>query len=146
MDQETPLQAADRIFRQWHEFVFRHDIKALIGLYAPDAIFESPLVRAVNDGRASGILRGHAEIEPFFDVAGHKRPKNVVRGYRTGRYLSDGNTLFWEYPRATPDGDQHELAEVMDIEGGLIRHHRVYFGWVGLGRLLDNALDKARRG
>jgi steroid delta-isomerase len=146
MNQETAVEAAGRIYRQWHDFVFRHDIEALIGLYAPDAVFESPLVRAVNDGSASGILRGHAEIKPFFDAAGRKRPKNVVRGYRTGRFLTDGSMLFWEYPRATPDGDQHELAEVIDIEGGVIRHHRVYFGWVGSGRLLDNALGKVRRG
>ena len=32
----------------------------------------------------------------------------------------------WEYPRETPDGQQVEIVEVMDIADGLIRHHRIY--------------------
>jgi hypothetical protein len=43
--------------------------------------------------------------------------------------------LTWEYPRETPDGDQADLVEVMDIEHGLIRHHGVYWGWVGFKTL-----------
>jgi steroid Delta-isomerase len=45
--------------------------------------------------------------------------------------------LTWEYPRATPDGDQIDLVEVMDVSGGLITHHRVYWGWVGF-KMLSN--------
>jgi hypothetical protein len=48
----------------------------------------------------------------------------------------------WEYPRATPDGDQMDFAEVMDIRDGLIQHHRVYWGWFGVG-VLDR--DEYRR-
>jgi steroid delta-isomerase len=55
-----------------------------------------------------------------------------VRWYRTGTFLTDGRrVLIWEYPRAAPDGDQADLVEVMEIEGGLIQHHRVYWGWKG---------------
>jgi hypothetical protein len=39
--------------------------------------------------------------------------------------------------RATPDGDQIDLVEVMDLSDGLIAHHRVYWGWIGF-RTLSN--------
>ena len=57
------------------------------------------------------------------------------RRYRTG-FFSDGARLMWEYPREAPDGEQMDFVEVMEIdEGGLIRRHRVYWGWFGLSVL-----------
>jgi steroid Delta-isomerase len=49
--------------------------------------------------------------------------------------------LTWEYPRATPEGDQVDLVEVMDVADGLIAQHRVYWGWFGFKTLVA-ALDK----
>jgi hypothetical protein len=46
-------------------------------------------------------------------------------------YLTDGTRLMWEYPRATPDGDQMDFVEVMEVKDGLIQHYRVYWGWFG---------------
>jgi hypothetical protein len=31
----------------------------------------------------------------------------------------------------TPDGDQVEIVEVMEIAHRLISHHRIYWGWKG---------------
>ena len=42
----------------------------------------------------------------------------------------------WEYPRETPEGDQMDFVEVMELnDEGLIQHHRVYWGWRGFGVL-----------
>jgi hypothetical protein len=49
--------------------------------------------------------------------------------------FTDGKLLMWEYPRATPDGDQMDFTEVMELENGLIRRHRVYWGWFGVRTL-----------
>ena len=108
-------------------------------------MLESPLVPALLDGWPSGVLRGQQELRPFVEAAIRKRPNDAIRGYRTGGYLTDGRMLFWEYPRATPQGDQLELAEVMEIEDGLIRCHRIYWGWVGFDRLLKHARDRTAR-
>jgi hypothetical protein len=35
----------------------------------------------------------------------------------------------WEYPRQTPDGEQVDLVEVMELAGRRIGHHRIYWGW-----------------
>lgn len=37
----------------------------------------------------------------------------------------------------TPDGEQMDIVEVMEIRGGLIRHHRVYWGWSSVNMLKD---------
>jgi len=67
-----------------------------------------------------------------------------VRWYRTGDWLTDGKRiLMWEYLRQAPDGDQIELLEVMEIEHGLIQHHRIYWGWFGIDQLTRNAVRKA---
>jgi hypothetical protein len=66
-----------------------------------------------------------------------------VRWYRKpGKFFYDGQRLIWEYPREAPDGNQIELVEVMDLSGGLIRHHRIYWGWFGIQQLIRSALSK----
>ena len=44
----------------------------------------------------------------------------------------------WEYPRETPDGEQMDFTEVMEIENGLIQKHRVYWGWFGFNVLKND--------
>jgi ketosteroid isomerase-like protein len=109
-------------------------VDGLLALYAPDAVFESPLVPRLLD-RADGTLRGHAELRPFFELGGQRRPNELVRWRRTGEFLTDGRLLVWEYPRAAPEGDQVDLAEVMEIADGRIQRHRVYWGWRGVALL-----------
>jgi hypothetical protein len=51
-------------------------------------------------------------------------------------FFTDGRRLIWEYPRATPNGDQMDFVESMELnDEGLIGRHRVYWGWFGVGVL-----------
>lgn len=126
------LADCERIHREWHECARKVDTEGLLALYADDAVFESPLVPALIDDKPDGVLRGHGELRAFFAEGARRRPNDLVRWYRTGEWLTDGRRLMiWEYPRQTPDGDQVDLVEVMEIAGGLIQHHRVYWGWKG---------------
>lgn len=122
---------ARRIHENWHAAVVARDLDALMSLYADDAILETPLVVVTLPDHGSGVLKGKASIGEFF-AAGLRNPDNKLgRWYRTALFFSNGKQLMWEYPRATPDGDQVDLVEVMDLRDGLIAHHRVYWGWVG---------------
>ncbi len=122
----------ERIYREWHERAKALDTEGLLALYAEDAVLESPLVPAILDDKEDGLLHGHAELRRFFAEGSRRRPNALVRWYRTGDWLTDGRRLLiWEYPRQTPDGDQVDLVEVMEIASGLIRHHRIYWGWHG---------------
>jgi steroid delta-isomerase len=134
-----------RIYEQWHEFTKARAADKLIALYADDAIFESPLVTAILDDHTEGVLRGRAQIKHFFDEGLRRRPDDLLKWYRTGLFFSNDKVLTWEYPRETPGGNQIDLVEVMDIDDGKIKHHRVYWGWFGFQGLLRNAVAKAAR-
>jgi steroid Delta-isomerase len=128
-------EATRHIYEQRHETLVRRDIRGLMEPYAEDAILESPLIHAAQQELGSGILRGKSAIGEFFAAASHSPSKGLGRRYRTGHFFANGRQLTWEYPRATPDGDQIDLVEVIDVSGGLITRHRVYWGWVGFRML-----------
>jgi steroid Delta-isomerase len=135
-----------RIHQEWHKRAKCRDTEGLLALYAREAVLETPLVQAIFDDRQSGLLRGHQEIRPFFEEGARRRPNALVRWHRTGKWLTDGERLLiWEYPRQTPDGDQIDLVEVMEIADGLIQHHRIYWGWFGTALLTSSAAGKVRK-
>jgi steroid delta-isomerase len=119
------------IYDRGHETIVARDVDGLMTLYAEDAILETPLILMALTDRTEGILKGKAEIRPFFEAGLRKLQSDLGHWYRTGTFFSNGRQLTWEYPRNTPQGDQVDLVEVMDIANGLIAHHRVYWGWVG---------------
>jgi steroid Delta-isomerase len=129
------------IYQRWHEAVVARDLDGLVELYADDAVLETPLIVVTLPEHGRGVLHGKSEIRPFFE-AGFRKLNNLAKWYRTGLFFSNGRRLTWEYPRETPDGDQVDLVEVMDVAGGLIASHRVYWGWVGFKTLVA-AMNRA---
>jgi len=111
----------------------------MIAIYSPDATLESPLVPYIT-GRTNGVLNGREEIRKLLHRAAPRKPGSRTY-YRRG-YFTDGRVLVWEYPRATPDGEQMDFFEVMEIEDGLIKRHRVYWGWRGVEVLKADAYYK----
>ena len=137
------MEPARHIYEQWHQAAKNRDTAALIALYADDAELQSPLVPVIL-GRDSGVLRGRAEILAFLEEGSRRRPNELVRWYRDGRYLAAGKLLVWEYPRQTPDGSQVDILELMELDDdGKIRRHRIYWGWFGTQMLIASALAKA---
>jgi len=122
MTAATSQRDAERIYQLWDDALGRKDLEASLSLYADDASIESPLVQHLMKTK-EGIVRGKDNLRKFATLVFATNPPQRKR-YRTG-FFSDGRVITWEYPRATPDGDQMELVEVMEIEDGLIRRHRV---------------------
>lgn len=138
---------AQFVHEQWHDRIQRRDAAGLSALYTDDATLESPLVCRVLDTE-SGIVAGRAQIDHFIEEITKRRPDDheLPSLYRTNTYLFDGTTLVWEYPRDTDGGaDQLDLIEVMELDGPMIRRHRIYWGWRGTEHIIDNAVTKARR-
>ena len=126
-----------RIYHQWDEYAKTGNINGLLSLYADNAIFESPLVPILL-GQESGVLIGLDEIKRFLIEGTNRRPNQLVRWYRNGKYLVKDSTFFWEYPRQTLNGNQVDIAEIMDIDNSKIVHHRIYWGWFGVNMLLKS--------
>ena len=131
-NQQDLIRAAEQIYHAWDEALGRKDLDAALALYAPDATIESPLVRHLL-GSDIGICQGHNDLRHFIDIVLQRTPP-VRQRFLTG-FFTDGKKLMWEYPPATPEGEQVDLVEVMELEDGLIQHHRIYWGWFGLGVL-----------
>jgi len=132
----------EAIYEQWHNFAKTRNVDALTDLYSDDAVLESPLVPAIMD-QASGVLTGSNEILSFLQEGTKRRPNDLVRWHRTGDYFINDSTLIWEYPRETPDGDQIDIMEVMDVANGKIARRRIY--WGGNSLLTSSAVNKAKR-
>jgi ketosteroid isomerase-like protein len=120
---EPTTEQIEHIFTSWDDALGAKDLDAAMALYQPDATLESPLICHLL-GTKQGVVRGR-EDQPA------KR-----RRYRAG-FLTDGSRVVWEYPRQSPDGDQMDIVEVMEIRDGLIAHHRVYWGWVSVRMLMS---------
>ena len=124
-----PNGTVERIYKAWDEALGAKDLEAALALYAPDATIESPLIPHLL-GIERGICRGQEELRRFVGLVFQRLPAARKR-FRSG-YFTDGTKIIWEYPRVTPDGEQMDFVEVMELKDGLIQHHRVYWGWFGL--------------
>lgn len=133
MDQQHPdIGAIEHVFQAWDDALGAKDLDASMALYHPEATLESPLVCHLL-GSNEGVVSGREALRRFVEqVFAHQPPQR--RRFRTG-FLTDGARVTWEYPRESPDGDQVDIVEVMEIRDGLIAHHRVYWGWLGVNML-----------
>jgi ketosteroid isomerase-like protein len=118
----------EAVIQRWEDALSSHDAEALLACYARDAVLESPVAAHILGGR--GICRGHQELRPFLAEVVARTPDE--RQYYRAGFFTDGRRATWEYPRQTPDGEQMDFVEIMEIEDGLIQAHRVYWGWRGV--------------
>jgi uncharacterized protein (TIGR02246 family) len=122
------VESIEAVIERWEEALANHDAEALLACYAPDATLESPVAAHILGGQ--GICHGHEELRPFLAEVVARTPDE--RQYYRAGFFTDGHRATWEYPRQTPNGEQMDFVEVMEIQGGLIHAHRVYWGWRGV--------------
>ena len=135
--QNTDINAAaERIYQAWAHAFATKDLEAVLALYAPDATLESPLVNTLLKTER-GVVEGRENLRHFFGIIIRTTP--ALKNRHRQNFFTDGRNIIWEYPRVTPAGEQTEMAEVMQIEGGLIKAHRIYWGWAGTRLLQQDA-------
>ena len=108
----------------WLDAFNRADVDALVALYAEDATHSSPKIRVLHPD-TGGRLLGKAAITTWWREAVARLP-----GLRYERVTITANDdrVFLEYIRHAPDGPPMPIAEVFDVQGGLVRASRVYHG------------------
>jgi len=134
MTSTTTRQDIERIYRAWDDALGKRDLEASLALYADDASIESPLVQHLMK-RRDGVVQGKDALREFITRVFATNP-SLRKRFKQG-FFTDGRVLTWEYPRQSPDGEQMDLVEVMEIEDGHIKRHRVYWGWYALNVLRD---------
>jgi len=93
-----------------------------MALHHENATLESPLVCHLLRSER-GIIAGREELREFVRrVFEHQPPER--RRFRSG-LLTDGNRVTWEYPRVSPDGEQMDIVEVLEVCDGLISPSRL---------------------
>jgi ketosteroid isomerase-like protein len=106
------------------------DVDALLALYARDATVESPLIPHLMRKR-DGVCRGRDEIRALVEAV-------LARDVKWGRHEAPvvrGNTIFVEYRRVQPGGEQLDYVDVFEVSGGLIQSLRAYWGWRALAAM-----------
>lgn len=132
LDDSEKLKAADYIYHEWDAALSENDTDRIMLLYHHDAVLESPLVPHLM-GAGHNICKGADEIRKFIELVTPRKP--VKRKFYRHQYFTDGKTLMWEYPRLSPEGEQMDFVEIMELEDGLIKYHRVYWGCYGFNIL-----------
>lgn len=133
-----------QIFELWDNYAKTGNIPGLLSLYADDAHFETPLVPILME-REDGTLKTKKDLELFFLEGTKRRPNELVRWHRTGKYFIDENILIWEYPRETPIGNQVDIIEFIEMNvEGKIKRHKIYWGWFGTQMLIKSSLNKLK--
>ena len=119
--------------------MIERDLDRLMELYAEESVLESSAILVLEKEKL-GILRGKTKIRLHFDALF----RMVDEGIRTWRcsdtlYTNDCKRIVWEYQSQWPDGHQLEVVHFASISGGLIAHHRIYWGWRGFHALVEEA-------
>ena len=110
--------------RRWLACFDTHDVDALIALYHPDARHTSPKLRASRPG-TGGFLTGRDALRGWWADAFRRIPG--LR-YRELTLTAGQGRVFMEYLRLAPGEPDLPVAEVLEVEGALIRASRVYHG------------------
>ena len=131
----------EAIYQAWAKGFAERDLDAILALYAPNATLESPLVNNLL-GTEAGIVQGRENLSDFFGIILKSTPS--LKDRHRANFFTNGKVMIWEYPRVTPEGEQTDMAEVMEIENGLIRAHRIYWGWKGSKLLQKDQYRQAK--
>lgn len=110
--------------RRWLACFDTKDVDALVALYAPDARHFSPKLRAQRPA-SGGCIRGRVELRDWWADAFRRIPQ--LRYVET-RITAQPGRVVLEYVRSAPGEPDLPVAEVFEVEAGLIRESRVYHG------------------
>lgn len=112
------------IAHAWLAAFNRHDVDALVALYAEEATHTSPKIRALHPD-TGGKLRGKAALAAWWKDANARLPG--LR-YELTALTASTERVFIEYERHAPGEKPMPVAEVFDVRDGKIVASRVYHG------------------
>ncbi len=110
--------------RRWLKAFNTQDLEGLLSLYAEDAVHLSPKLRTLRP-ETRGEVRGKEALRDWWGDSMRRLPQ---LHYRERHLTADGQRVFMEYDRQNPGEPDLAVAELLEIEDGLIVRSRVYHG------------------
>ncbi len=132
---KSNVEIAHDVFEAWNRTWKENDLDGFLALYDDDVILESPLFPYLLKTER-GVIKGKKALKEVIEIAAKRKP--AYRNFYVSNYFTDGKTIMWEYPRDTPEGDQMDFLEVMEIKNSLIIRHRIYWGWLGVNTIIND--------
>lgn len=114
------------VAESWVAAFNRRDLEALLALYHDQASHYSPKLKQ-RQPETQGLIHGKAALRAWWQDAFDRLPSLQ---YVDVRYTADADAgrVFFEYTRRLQGDPDMAVAEVLELEGGLIVASRVYHG------------------
>ena len=112
------------IAKNWLHAFNEHNLEELLSLYHDEAIHFSPKLK-IRHPETDGFIKGKAAFREWWQDAFLRLPQLE---YREQTITANDERVFMEYIRIVPGEEIMNVAEVLEIENGLIIASRVYHG------------------
>jgi ketosteroid isomerase-like protein len=116
------MNETKQIAIQWFDAFNKHDLEALLSLYAEDAKHYSPKLK-IHQPETNGLIEGKEALRNWWRDAFIRLPE---LHYQIIRIMNEGDQLFMEYNRQVPGEDEMRIGELLIIQHGKIISSRVY--------------------
>jgi len=113
-----------QIAKNWFNAFNTHNLEALLGLYDNDAKHFSPKLK-IRKPETNGFVQGKDALREWWKDAFERLPS---LNYSYTSLTADDDRVFMEYIRKVDGEEDMLVAEVLEINKGLITASRVYHG------------------
>lgn len=118
------MNANIEIAHAWIANFNTHDVANIIALYHDNAEHYSPKLK-LRDPQTLGYIKGKAQMRTWWADAFTRLP---TLHYQLLNVIADDHKVLMEYRRTVDGEDSMMVAEILEIENGLIVKSRVYHG------------------
>jgi ketosteroid isomerase-like protein len=116
------MNETKQIAIQWFDAFNKHDLEALLSLYAEDAKHYSPKLK-IHQPETNGLIEGKEALRNWWRDAFTRLPE---LHYEVIRVMNEDDQIFMEYNRQVPGEDEMRVGELLMIQNGEIISSRVY--------------------
>jgi ketosteroid isomerase-like protein len=117
-------QTNEAIALKWFEAFNTHDLEKLLLLYHEDAKHFSPKLK-IRKPETEGYIVGKNALREWWQDAFNRLP---TLNYNVTSLTANNKAVFMEYIRKVNDEPDMLVAEILEIENGVIIASRVYHG------------------
>jgi hypothetical protein len=117
-------QDIETIAIKWFEAFNTHDLEKLLALYHTNARHFSPKLK-IRKPETNGLVVGKNALREWWQDAFNRLP---TLNYNVTSLTANNTRVFMEYVRRVDGEEDMLVAEVLEVEEGLIIASRVYHG------------------